>query len=340
MSESRILTSSPVLLILLSLLMASFFDTTAGQIGVCYGRSDNPRQNSSNVVALYKKLNIQRMRFYDPDAETLNALRNSNIELILDVPKRDLQRIASSQGEADTWIRDNVKNYNNVRFRYITVGNEVKPSDLDGRSLLQAMENIDNSVSKAGLRINVSTAIDMGAVTDTYPPSRGRFTDEYKDFLQPVIDFLVRKKYPLLLNNHPYLSYKDNLKDIPLEYALFKPTPVVIDNQYSYKNLFDAELDSVYAALEKSRGGSLEIVVSESGWPTEGGPGTSVENAKTYINNLIQHVGTGTPRRPGKPIETYIFAMFDENLKGPPEFEKFWGLFLANQQPKYDVNFN
>ncbi|KAF8102121.1 hypothetical protein N665_0201s0407 [Sinapis alba] len=340
MSESRILSSSPMLLVLLSLVMASFFDTTAGQIGVCYGMLGDPKPNPSDVVALYKHRNIQRMRLYAPDAEALNALRNSDIELILDVPKTDLERIASSQGEADTWVQNNVKNYEGVRFRYITVGNEVQPSEPAASAVFQAMQNIDKAVSGAGLGIKVSTAIDMGATMDTSPPSHGRFTDDYKNFLQPVIDFLVSKQSPLLLNNYPYFSYKDNMENIPLEYALFKPTPVVNDDQYSYQNLFDAQLDSVYAALEKSNGGSLDIVVSESGWPTEGGPGTSVENAMTYVNNLIQHVKSGTPRKPGKAIETYIFAMLDENLKDPPELEKFWGMFLPSQQPKYDVNFD
>ncbi|WZZ82045.1 hypothetical protein YC2023_102617 [Brassica napus] len=159
MSE-RILSSwspSPMLLILLSLLMASFFDTTSAQIGVCYGRLGNPRPNPSDVVALYKQRNIKRMRIYDPDQDTLNALRNSNIELILDVPKTDLERIASSQGEADAWIRNNVKNYEGVRFRYITVGNEVEPSEPAARALFQAMKNIDNAVSRAGLGVKVST---------------------------------------------------------------------------------------------------------------------------------------------------------------------------------------
>uniref|UniRef100_A0A1J3GE84 glucan endo-1,3-beta-D-glucosidase n=1 Tax=Noccaea caerulescens TaxID=107243 RepID=A0A1J3GE84_NOCCA len=341
MSESRIvLASSPMLLILLSLVIASLFHTTAGQIGVCYGMQGDPRPNPPDVVALYKQLNIQRMRIYDPNPETLTALRGSNIELILDVPKPDLERIASNQMEADTWVRDNVKNYDGVRFRYITVGNEVTPSESAGKFLFQAMQNIEKAVSDAGLGIKISTAIFMGAFMDTSPPSLGRFTDEYKNFLQPVIDFLVSKQSPLLLNMYPYFGYKDNMNTIHLDYSLFtKQTPEFTDGQYAYNNLFDANLDSVYVALEKSGGGSLEIVVSESGWPTAGGPGTSVENAKTYVNNLIQHVKIGTPRKPGKAIETYVFAMFDENKKDP-EFEKFWGLYLPNQEPKYDVSFN
>ncbi|KAH0884709.1 hypothetical protein HID58_060805 [Brassica napus] len=79
----------------------------------------------------------------------------------------------------------------------------------------------------------------------------------------------------------------------------------------------DANLDSVYAALDKSGGGSLEVVVSESGWPMQGGPGTS------------------------KAIETYIFAMFDMNEKRNDEVERYWVLFLpTTKQPKYGVNFN
>ncbi|KAG7628831.1 Glycoside hydrolase family 17 [Arabidopsis thaliana x Arabidopsis arenosa] len=339
MSESRSLASPPMLMILLSLVIASFFNPTAGQIGVCYGMLGDTLPSPSDVVALYKQQNIQRMRLYGPDPGALAALRGSDIELILDVPSSDLERLASSQTEADKWVQENVQSYRDgVRFRYINVGNEVKPSV--GGFLLQAMQNIENAVSGAGLEVKVSTAIATDTTTDTSPPSQGRFRDEYKSFLEPVIGFLASKQSPLLVNLYPYFSYMGDTANIHLDYALFTAQSTV-DNDpgYSYQNLFDANLDSVYAALEKSGGGSLEIVVSETGWPTEGAVGTSVENAKTYVNNLIQHVKNGSPRRPGKAIETYIFAMFDENKK-EPTYEKFWGLFHPDRQSKYEVNFN
>ncbi|KAF5177338.1 Glucan endo-1,3-beta-glucosidase [Thalictrum thalictroides] len=338
--------SMAVAVLLLGFLMACLTTTGAQPIGVCYGRNGDNLPPPAQVVALYRSQNIGRMRIYDPAQEVLQALRGSNIELILDVPNPNLQELASDASAAATWVETNVRNFPDVRIKYIAVGNEVSPAKNQQyvSFVFPAMQNIYSAIVAAGLQdqIRVSTAIDTGVVTNSFPPSNGVFTDDARSFLVPIIRFLAdNSRAPLLVNIYPYFAILGD-QNLKLSYGLFTNSePEFTDpgNNLVYQNLFDAILDSVYGALEKAGGSGLEIVVSESGWPSAGNREATVDNARTYNQNLINHVGKGSPKTSGRPIETYVFAMFNENRKDPGTEQNF-GLFNPNQQPVYPINFS
>lgn len=313
------------------------------QVGVCCGLLGNNLPPISEVVALYKSNNIKRMRIYDASHAVLNALKGSNIELILGVPNSELQRLTDASSAA-SWVQSNVVPFwPSVKIRYIAVGNEVSPIHQASlaQSLRPALVNVFNAVRSAGLheQIKVSTAIDTTLIGKSYPPSEGAFRDDVRWFVDPIIGHLVWAKTPILANIYTYFSYVSNPRDISLPYALFtSPSISVWDQGRGYQNLFDAMLDALYSSLEGAWGGDLDVVVSESGWPSAGGTGATLDNARTYYTNLIKHVKGGTPKRPNKPIETYLFALFNENQKSP-ELEKNFGVFYPNKQPKYNLNF-
>ncbi|XP_058079560.1 glucan endo-1,3-beta-glucosidase-like isoform X2 [Magnolia sinica] len=295
----------------------------------------------TEVVDLYKSKNIGRLRLYDPNATALQALRGSNIQVILDVPRDNLQDLANSPGAANSWVQNNVQNYwPDVQFKYISVGNEVIPNSL-AQFVLPAMQNIQTAISSAGLQdqIKVSTAVATTVLQTSYPPSNGSFTNAAHGILEPIVRFLVSNQAPLLANVYPYFSHVNDPNSVPLQYALFTSSTVNRDGSLSYRNLFDAIVDALYSALERVSGSSVEIVVSESGWPSAGGTVATVDNARTYNSNLIRHVGQGTPKRPGKAIETYVFAMFNENQKEGEEVERNFGLFFPDKRPVYEISF-
>ncbi|KAK7312177.1 hypothetical protein VNO77_35852 [Canavalia gladiata] len=329
-----------LLLVVLGGLQATVqYYTGVQSVGVCYGVNGNNLPSAQEVVELYKTNGLSGMRIYAPNEETLQALRGSNIDLILDVAKETLNSLTDANA-ASEWVNRYVIPYSqDVKFKYISVGNEIHPGDNEAQYILPVMTNIQNAISSANLqgRIKVSTVVHTTLITNSYPPNNGIFTNEAGPFIKPIINFLVSNGGPFLVNVYPYFAYANNQKDISLEYAVFTQQG---NNVVGYQNLFDALLDAVYAALEKEGASDLQIVVTESGWPSEGGIGATPQIASTYYGNLIKRAnsGNGTPKRPHGPIETYLFAMFDENLKVGAETEKHFGLFSPNKSPKYGSN--
>lgn len=307
-----------------------------------YGLKGNNLPSPPQVIELLKSRNIGQIRLFDPNHDVLNALKNSGIHVTLGTLDADIPSLANDINFAKTWVQENIVPFaSDINIHCISVGNEVQGDNLKNY-VFTAIKNLNEAVKSSGYRIPVTTTTGVYLLASSYPPSSGDFSAEVKPAMQEISSFLTTNGYPLLVTVYPYFAYIGDPSHIPLSYALTNSTEVVVrDGNLEYRNLFDAMTDAMYSALEKVSGGSVEVVICETGWPSKGnGEPTTIELAQTYNQNLVKHVlSTGTPKKPGNKLETYIFAIFNENQK-PGEAEQNFGLYYPDMTEVYHIDFN
>lgn len=156
-----------------------------------------------------------------------------------------------------------------------------------------------------------------------------------------IVKLLSDNGAPFTVNIYPFISlYIDS--NFPVEYAFFdgNASPLNDGGTY-YNNMFDANHDTLVWALQKNGYANLPIIVGEIGWPTDGDRNANLNFAQRFNQGFMQHIsgGKGTPMRPG-PIDAYLFSLIDEDAKSiqPGNFERHWGIFSFEGQPKYALN--
>ncbi|KAJ7942909.1 putative Glucan endo-1,3-beta-glucosidase [Quillaja saponaria] len=300
------------LLVFLFLLAVSVSADEDAFIGVNIGTDVSDMPSPTQVVALLKAQNIQHVRLYDTDRAMLLALANTGIRVTVSVPNDQLLGIGQSNATAANWVTRNVISHvPATNITAIAVGSEVLTTLANAAPVLvSALKFIHSALVASNL--------------DRQIKSSGSY---------------------LMLNVYPYYDYMRSNGVIPLDYALLHPLPpnkeaVDTNTLLHYTNVFDAVVDAAYFAMSYLNITNVPIVVTESGWPSKGDssePDATLDNANTYNSNLIRHVrnNTGTPKHPGMAVSTYIYELYNEDLRSGPVSEKNWGLFNANGVPVY-----
>ncbi|KAL4383053.1 hypothetical protein GQ457_15G015570 [Hibiscus cannabinus] len=335
--------------LLLLTVTALFIVADCGSIGVNYGRVADNLPSATKVVALLKSQGLNRVKVYDTDPAVLHALSGSGIKVTVDLPNQQLFAAAKMPSFADSWVQRNVAAYYpHTQIEAIAVGNEVfvDPHNTT-RFLVPAMKNIHEALVKLKLHseIKVSSPIALSALQNSYPSSAGSFRPELiEPVFKPMLEFLRETGSFLMVNAYPFFAYESNTDVISLDYALFRENPGVVDpgNGLRYFSLFDAQIDAVFAAMSALKYDDIEMVVTETGWPSKGDEnevGASVENAAAYNGNLVRRIlnGGGTPLRPKADLTVYLFALFNEDRKVGPTSERNYGLFYPNREKVYDI---
>lgn len=330
-------------LLLLLLLTGAAAMAVAG-IGVNYGTVADNLPSPPDVAAfLSERTTITAVKLFAPDPALISAFATTPISLTITVPNSDVPSLAASAAAAD-WVRQKLAPFHPaVRIARLAVGNEVIATADKAliAHLLPAMKAIHAALQSAGMSgVEVCSPHSLGVLSSSEPPSSGRFRRGYdRVIFAPLLEFHRRTKSKFMVNPYPYFGFTSRT----LDYALFKPNPGVHDaaTGMNYTNMFDAQMDAVHSAMKRLGYGDVELAVGETGWPSVGDadqPAVSMENARLYNGNLVRHVesGKGTPLMPGRKFETFIFALFNEDLK-PTTSERNFGLFRPDFSAVYDV---
>ncbi|GAA0184281.1 hypothetical protein Leryth_009051 [Lithospermum erythrorhizon] len=315
-------------------------------IGVNYGRIANNIPVPSAVVNLLKTKYIDRVKIFDADGDVLDAFANSDIEIVIGIGNENIQAMTDVK-QAENWIRKNVVPYiPQTKITGIMVGNEVLGgSDLQmAANLGPAMTSVRTALRNIGLDglMYVSSAHALGVLGTSFPPSAGEFRQDLVQYLLPILQYHGETDSPFMINAYPFFAYNSDPQHIPLDYALFDAYPGVLDTNTNlkYTGMLFAQIDAVYAAIQRVGHTGIKVVVSETGWPSMGDedePGATPENAGLYNGNLMRLAqGTkGTPGNPDFPLDIYIFALFNENLKPGKTSERHFGLLKADGISSY-----
>ncbi|KAG0460990.1 hypothetical protein HPP92_021287 [Vanilla planifolia] len=320
------------------------FSSTSSQpyIGVNYGVVADNLPPPAQTARLLVNTTISKVRLYGVDPAFIQALAGTNISLVLGVANGEIPALAADPSTAAAWVSSKIFPFIPASsISAISVGNEILTESDQSLSsqLLPAMQNLRLALSSsaAAAGIKVSTVNSMAVLAQSDPPSAGAFHPELATALQPILQFLHDGGHPFMINPYPYFAYQSDPRPETLAFCLFQPGPGRPDpgSGIAYANMFDAQVDAVRAALRTAGFPDMEVVVAETGWPDRGDPaevGAGLENAETYNRNLVAHL-----RGAAQPVETYIFALFDEDLKPGPTSERSFGLFKTDLTPAYEA---
>ncbi|KAG0485391.1 hypothetical protein HPP92_009470 [Vanilla planifolia] len=320
------------------------FSSTNSQtyIGVNYGEVADNLPPPVQTARLLLNTTVSKVRLYGADPAFIQALAGTNISLVLGVANGEIPALAADPSAAAAWVSSKILPFIPASsISAISVGNEVLTMSDQSLSsqLLSAMQNLRSALSSsaAASGIKVSTVNSMAVLAQSDPPSAGAFHPELAATLQPLLKFLHDGSHPFMINPYPYFAYQSDPRPETLAFCLFQPGPGRHDpgTGITYTNMFDAQVDAVRAALRAAGFPDLEVVVAETGWPDRGDAseaGATIENAEAYNGNLVAHL-----RNSPRPVETYIFALYDEDLKPGPTSERSFGLFRTDLTPAYDA---
>ncbi|MCD7464693.1 hypothetical protein HAX54_053241 [Datura stramonium] len=319
-------------------------------VGITWGRQQSQQLVPSMVVDLLLQNKIPALRLMTSAPDIIQIYAATNISISIALTNRHANLI-NRKDLAYAWINDKVKEPINkgVKIVEITVGSEPFSNTFLKQTTNYDVVNVIKIIREALDEMNLGyvatmTAHGMDVLHITKIPSETDFRDDIKGLMLDSLKFFNLTGTPFLLNMFPIHFVKEVL-NYTMEFAFFDNNSgfKIHDGNVTYTNAVELMIDSLAWAIRKAGYPDMKIMIGQIGWPTDGYPHANIKNAERFHKGLLKFIASnkGTPLRPG-PIDTYLHSLSDENefrtIFGA--FQRHWGIYEADGNPKYKIDFS
>ncbi|CAA0823551.1 O-Glycosyl hydrolases family 17 protein [Striga hermonthica] len=302
------------------------------------------------VADLLLQNDIRHLKLFSNSNNVLKAFASTGIAVTVTLPNEALTNIKYPL-MATYYLQEAVLRYRNqdVDIRCLHVGSEpfstyALKKTYDNAPI--ALKLIQDAIVANGYNNLTAT---MSHFTDVLTPniskpSEADFRPDLRDKMVEIVRLLNASNAPFVINMFPIFSLMDlNINDTEFAFIDNNSNFTVEDNGLIYRNVFEFMYDSVLHALAKAGSPGLKLQVGKIGWPTDGYPSANITNAERFHRAFLPYIKSnkGTPLRPGISIDVYIHSLVDENKNkvNLAAFQRHWGIYWTNGQPKYKIDF-
>jgi len=297
--------------------------------------------SEERVASIAKNTGVKKFRLYGWDnddkmmAEILAQIPDATFAI--EITPDQVNSCANNQNACLAVLQQ----YNPYSYAitYIAVGNEPLHA---GKvtifsNIAPALINTAAVVRSLGWNAKVTVPFSMSVLRDTYPVSDAYFVEPNSPNgrgcdsgckrapdggqMENILSALRSAGGVFAIQAYPYFVANS-------EQSLLQPS---LDATQVMHN----QVAATKVAMEKLGFGSLPLIVTEVGWPTEGTAVANEENAQIFLSSLA--MARKNPSTSFYNVDVFAFEFFDESRKGGAGDEPHFGWFTERGCKKFDI---
>ncbi|MCD7464695.1 hypothetical protein HAX54_053243 [Datura stramonium] len=290
------------------------------------GRRQSQQLVPSMVVDFLLQNKIPQLRLMTSGYDIIEIFSATNISISVTLGNQFVWQ-ANRKDLAYIWVNDRIKDPINkgVKIVEVTVGSEPFSNtflkDAKNDQMVSVLKLMRQTLDEMDLGyVTATTANGMDVLKATKFPSEADFRDDIKvPMLESLAEF-NRTGDPFVIYMFPIHFVKEVL-NYTMEFAFFDNNSgfKIHEGNVTYTNAVELMIDFLAWAIKKAGYPHMKIMIGQIGWPTDGYLHANIKNAERFHKGLSDE----------NEFRTIYGA-----------FQRHWGIYEADGNPKYKIDFS